>query len=63
MAMDDKQNALNNLSMVIETGEKKAEFYELRSSLYQALGDTIQYEQDMATIKRLGALASDAAEK
>lgn len=53
LAMNDKNNALYALSMVIELGEKKADFYEERARLYLDGGDTYKYEEDMATAKAL----------
>ncbi|MBK7147783.1 MAG: tetratricopeptide repeat protein [Bacteroidetes bacterium] len=55
LAMNDKKNALYSLSMVIELGEKKADFYEERARLYLDIGDTFKYEEDLATAKSIKA--------
>lgn len=58
VALDDKQNALNSITMVIEIGEKKIEYYEKRAELYKELGFDFKYEEDMADIKKLKETAS-----
>lgn len=61
IALGDKQNALNSITMVIEIGEKKVEYYEKRAELYKELGFDFKYEEDMVDIKKLkegGATAS-----
>jgi len=61
MAMNDKVNATCSLSMVIEMGEKKAEFYEERARLYTDLGDLFRAELDLKSAKEIKA-ASLASE-
>lgn len=61
IALGDKQNALNSITMVIEIGEKKVEYYEKRAELYKELGFDFKYDEDMLDIKKLkegGATAS-----
>lgn len=59
MAMNDKINAANSLSMVIEMGEKKPDYYEARASLYTDAGDLYRAELDLKAAKELrAALAS-----
>lgn len=59
LAMNDKANALYSISMVIELGEKKPEYYEERARLYMDTGDTYRYEADIKSAKELReALAS-----
>lgn len=53
IALGDKQNALNSITMVIEIGEKKVEYYEKRAELYNDLGFDFKYEEDMVDIKKL----------
>lgn len=55
LAMNDKNNALYSLTMVIELGEKKADYYEERGRLYLDVGNTFKYEEDIATAKSLKA--------
>ena len=52
-ALNDKQNALNNISMVIEIGEHKPEYYEIRSKLYTDMGDEYRASEDMAKAREL----------
>ena len=44
--MGDINNQLYNLSMVIELGQRKSEFYTLRSKLYESIGDRERAEED-----------------
>lgn len=64
MALGDKQNALNSISMVIEVGEKKIEHYEKRAALYKELGIDFKYDEDIASINQLkNAVDSTAISK
>jgi tetratricopeptide (TPR) repeat protein len=53
LALNDKENAMYNISMVIETGMKKPEHYEERARLYKDMGNLFKYEEDMETCKTL----------
>jgi tetratricopeptide (TPR) repeat protein len=53
LAMGDKTNALNNISMVIEKGDGTPEFYEDRAKLYLDQGDSTKYSEDLASAKQL----------
>lgn len=48
--MGDKQNMLANISMVIEMGQTKPEYYNIRAQLYQDQGDPMraQFDRDVA---------------
>jgi tetratricopeptide (TPR) repeat protein len=61
MALDDKQNALNSITMVIEIGEKKVAYYEKRAELYKELGFDFKYDEDVAAIKKLNESPSASA--
>lgn len=56
MVMGDKQNALNSLTMILEIGERKIEFYQKRAELYKELGLIFKYEEDLHEIKKLESL-------
>ena len=60
LAMNDKENAIYSISMVIEMGEKKPDFYEERARLYSDIGNTFKYEDDMQTAKDLRASLASA---
>jgi tetratricopeptide (TPR) repeat protein len=49
--MDDKKNMLYNISMVIEMGQTKPEYYAIRAQLYQDLGDNMRAEYDLVAAK------------
>ncbi|MDB5281707.1 MAG: hypothetical protein JWO06_782 [Bacteroidota bacterium] len=53
LALGDKQSALNNLSMIIEMGEGKAEQYEARAKLYHDIGYDFKAEEDSVSAVRL----------
>jgi len=53
LALNDKENAMYNISMVIETGMKKPEHFEERARLYKDLGNLFKYEEDMETSRTL----------
>lgn len=61
LAMNDKPNAINCLSMVLELGEKKAEYYEERARLYLDIGDNFKYEDDLRSAKELKAAETGEA--
>lgn len=61
IALGDKQNALNSITMVIEIGERKMEYYEKRADLYKDLGFDFKYEEDMVDIKKLKEGGATAA--
>lgn len=61
LAMNDKANATYAISMVIEIGEKKPEYYEERARLYLDTGDAYRYEEDMKIVKELRASTASAA--
>ncbi len=59
LAMNDKPNAIYSLSMVIEMGEGKPDYYEERARLYADSGDLFRAELDLKSAKELkAALAS-----
>ena len=45
--MGDKNNMLYNISMVIEMGQTKPEFYSIRAKLYLERGDHLRAEYDL----------------
>ena len=47
----DKQNMLYNISMVIEMGQTKPEYYNIRAQLYLDLGDNIRADYDLRAAK------------
>ncbi|MCS6935798.1 MAG: tetratricopeptide repeat protein [Chitinophagales bacterium] len=53
LAMNDKHNALYSLTMVIEVGEKKPEYYEERARLFKDIGDLVRYEEDLQTANEM----------
>lgn len=61
LAMNDKNNALYSITMVIEMGEKKADFYEERARLYLDTGDLFKYEEDMAAAKSIRSASASSA--
>lgn len=62
LAMNDKQNALDHLTMVIEMGERKIDYYEERARLYYDLGNKLKYEEDLEHVQNLRrATASNAS--
>jgi tetratricopeptide (TPR) repeat protein len=44
--MGDKENMLYNISMVIELGETKPEYYAIRAKLYTEMGDALRAKYD-----------------
>jgi tetratricopeptide (TPR) repeat protein len=53
MALGDKQNAFNNISMIIEMGERKPEYYQMRAALYSDLGDDMKAKEDLDAAQKL----------
>jgi tetratricopeptide (TPR) repeat protein len=49
--MDDKDNMLYHISMVIEMGQGKPEYYNIRAQLYQDRGESMQAEYDLQSAK------------
>ncbi|HWB62015.1 MAG TPA: tetratricopeptide repeat protein, partial [Chitinophagales bacterium] len=49
-ALHDDQRALNNISMVIELGQRKPEFYSIRAKLYHAVGEETLAEEDLQMV-------------
>ncbi len=49
--MDDKENMLYHISMVIELGESKPEYYAIRAALYQERGESLRAEYDLQSAK------------
>lgn len=60
LAMNDKMNALYSISMVIELGEHKPDYYEERARLYLDTDNTFKYEEDIQTAKELRASMATA---
>ncbi len=46
--MGDKSNMLYNISMVIEMGQTKPEYYNIRAQLYREQGDSMRADYDLA---------------
>ena len=57
-AIDDNQSALNNLTMLIETGAHKAEYYKARAALYEQMGDKQKSDEDLALAAQEKSMAS-----
>lgn len=49
--MGDKENMLYNISMVIEMGQTKPEYYNIRAQLYLAQGETLRAQYDLDAAK------------
>lgn len=49
--MDDRDNMLYHISMVIEMGQGKPEYYKIRAQLYEERGDNLQAEYDYLAAK------------
>jgi tetratricopeptide (TPR) repeat protein len=60
MAMGDKPNALNNISMVIDLGEHKREYYQQRSQLYAEAGDSYRAKEDSLAAEQAGQTAAES---
>jgi tetratricopeptide (TPR) repeat protein len=60
LAMNDKQNALDNLTMVIEMGERKVDYYEERARLYYDLGNKLKYDEDMEHAQTMRSSSASA---
>lgn len=52
LALGDKQDALNNITMIIEMGNGKPEFYEYRAKLYQEMGMDFKADEDLQSAKQ-----------
>ncbi|MCW3124668.1 MAG: hypothetical protein JWO03_326 [Bacteroidetes bacterium] len=50
----DKDNMLYNISMVIEMGQTKPEYYNIRAQLYMAQGETLRAQYDLDAAKANG---------
>lgn len=58
VAMNDTQRALNNISMVIDLGERRREYYQQRAVLYNQMGDNYRAKQDMIAAEQLKQTAA-----
>ena len=49
--MGDRENMLYNISMVIELGENRPEYYAIRAKLYTEMGDVLRAKYDYIAAK------------
>jgi hypothetical protein len=49
--MGDKDNMLAHISMVIEMGQNKPEYYAIRAQLYLERGENLRAEYDLQYAK------------
>jgi tetratricopeptide (TPR) repeat protein len=61
--LGDNQNALNNITMVIELGERKPENYLKRAELYKLTGQDFLAEEDNKTAAQLSTSAAVEEDK
>jgi tetratricopeptide (TPR) repeat protein len=62
-ALNDNQNALNNISMVIELGERKPDYLLKRAELYKLTGQDFLAEEDTKAASQLSESAAVEEDK